>query len=322
MRRLISGGQRGSGRIRTADTEIFNLLLYQLSYRANPQVRARSMLTGAGGARGKWTFAVPAALAWCRGAFYTRPMTLRLAARFLLLGWLCGYGALLRAVELVEGPVVEATGTTATIRWKTDVVCGTRVRFGLSEDHLDGRVGEGVALAHEVTIAGLKPDTAYAYSVGTAKTWLKSDIFITAKSEGKGWVARLKEKLAGGPATRSGQQEAASTRRPTTKSPPPASQTWGSLRTLQDHFDRHGADFHATSPEDYARQAWEFLQRAKAESLPAKLDASDGTVRVWDPKSGAFGAYNRDDTTKTYFKPGSPDYFARQPGRALKLKPD
>jgi hypothetical protein len=56
----------GSGRIRTADTEIFNLLLYQLSYRANPQVRARSMPSVQAGARGNWTFAdLPACAAPC-----------------------------------------------------------------------------------------------------------------------------------------------------------------------------------------------------------------------------------------------------------------
>lgn len=39
--------------------------------------------------------------------------------------------------------------------------------------------------------------------------------------------------------------------------------------------------------------------------------------RVFDPKTGAFAAYNRDGTTKTFFKPGSPGYFERQPGRIV-----
>ena len=95
---------------------------------------------------------------------------------------------------------------------------------------------------------------------------------------------------------------------------------WGNISSLQDHFDRHGKDFHATSPDDYARQAWEFLQRATSEGLPAKIDESDGTLRVWDPRTHAFAAYNRDGTAKTYFKPGSPDYFQRQPGKPIKLK--
>ena len=96
-------------------------------------------------------------------------------------------------------------------------------------------------------------------------------------------------------------------------------QSWGNPATLPDHFSRHGSDFGATSAEDYARLAWQFLQRAKAEGLPAKVDPT-GTLRVYDPASGAFAAYNRDGTTKTFFKPGSPGYFDRQPGRPVNLK--
>jgi pyocin large subunit-like protein len=95
--------------------------------------------------------------------------------------------------------------------------------------------------------------------------------------------------------------------------------TWGNIATLPDHFARHGSDFGAASAEDYARLAWQFLQRAKAEGLPAKVDPT-GTLRVYDPESGAFAAYNRDGTTKTFFKPGRPGYFDRQPGHSVNLK--
>ena len=104
------------------------------------------------------------------------------------------------------------------------------------------------------------------------------------------------------------------------RSPPATKRIWGNFASLQDHFDRHGRDFGAKNPDDYARQSWEFIQRAIDQGLPAKVDDSDGTIRVWDPKTRAFGAYNRDGTTKTYFKPGSADYFQRQPGRPMKLK--
>ena len=57
----------------------------------------------------------------------------------------------------------------------------------------------------------------------------------------------------------------------------------------------------------------------KTTGLPAKRDA-DGSLRVFDPATGAFAAYNRDGTTKTYFKPGSPGYFERQPGTPVDLR--
>jgi pyocin large subunit-like protein len=55
------------------------------------------------------------------------------------------------------------------------------------------------------------------------------------------------------------------------------------------------------------------------EGYPAKLD-SERVLRIFDPRSGTFGAYNPDGTTKTFFKPGNARYFDRQPGRPINLK--
>ncbi|MEP6810910.1 MAG: hypothetical protein ABI992_11760 [Chthoniobacterales bacterium] len=96
-------------------------------------------------------------------------------------------------------------------------------------------------------------------------------------------------------------------------------QTWGNPASLPDHFARHGADFRARNADEYARMAAQFLQRAKTEGLPAKVDPS-GVLRVFDYGTGTFGAYNRNGTTKTFFKPGNSSYFARQPGRPIDLR--
>ncbi len=90
---------------------------------------------------------------------------------------------------------------------------------------------------------------------------------------------------------------------------------WGNPSTLQDHFDRHGADFGATDPEDYALAA-HALYLARGD-FQVKND--NGTLRVYDADTGAFGAYNRDGTTKTFFKPDDGQaYFDRQPGKLVK----
>lgn len=99
---------------------------------------------------------------------------------------------------------------------------------------------------------------------------------------------------------------------------PPTRQTWGHLDSLQDHFNRHGSDFSSKSPDDYAAQAWIFLQRARAENLPMKLDDTDRTLRVFDPATRVFGVYNSAGQTKTFFKPDNPTYWQRQPGRMVK----
>jgi hypothetical protein len=96
-------------------------------------------------------------------------------------------------------------------------------------------------------------------------------------------------------------------------------QTWGNPASLPDHFARHGSDFGARNAAEYAGLAVQFLQRARVEGLPAKIDGQ-GVLRVFDPGSGAFGAYNRDGTTKTFFKPGSRGYFERQPGQLIDLR--
>ncbi|MGE3231440.1 MAG: hypothetical protein AB7J30_18570, partial [Hyphomicrobium sp.] len=90
---------------------------------------------------------------------------------------------------------------------------------------------------------------------------------------------------------------------------------WGNPKTLADHFARHGKDFGAKSADDYAKQASDFFRRSQADRLPTKIDA-DGVIRVYDPRSNTFGAFNPDGTTRTFFKPTSPTYFDRQPGGA------
>ncbi|MDR0840583.1 MAG: hypothetical protein LBN26_04255 [Christensenellaceae bacterium] len=89
--------------------------------------------------------------------------------------------------------------------------------------------------------------------------------------------------------------------------------TWGNPQTLQDHFDRHGADFDAATPQEYAALA-HALYTARA-GFQTKVD-ENGVTRVFDPGTGAFGAYNTDGTTKTFFKPDDGQaYFDRQPGK-------
>jgi pyocin large subunit-like protein len=94
----------------------------------------------------------------------------------------------------------------------------------------------------------------------------------------------------------------------------PVQESWGNLGTLEDHFNRHGNDFNAQNATDYANQASNFLKRSQTEGLPTKI-GPDGTIRVYEPKSNTFGAYNPDGTTKTYFKPKNGiEYWNSQPG--------
>jgi pyruvate/2-oxoglutarate dehydrogenase complex dihydrolipoamide acyltransferase (E2) component len=247
--------------------------------------------------------------------------------------FLCAAAPLL-AVDVKEGPVVEAGETSATIRWTTDVECGTSVVFGLSEKSLTRRVEGSLGLRHEVKLDNLQPATTYYFQAGTARKPLTSGSFQTtgkanpppaaANPDKPGLLARIFGKKDSGatppPAATSPPAPQKSPAAPQPAPAPPAEETWGDMDTLQDHFVRHGKDFGAKNAQDYAAQAWRFLQRAMDEALPAKLDESDGTIRIWDGKTRSFAAYNRNFTTKTYFRPNSPDYFQRQPGKPIRLR--
>jgi pyocin large subunit-like protein len=92
-----------------------------------------------------------------------------------------------------------------------------------------------------------------------------------------------------------------------------SSYNWGNLKTLEDHFQRHGADFQATSSGDYAGQAQNFYDNRVI--YQSKID-ENGITRVYDPETNSFGSYNLDGSTKTFFKPNNGlDYFTKQPGK-------
>lgn len=231
-------------------------------------------------------------------------------------------GILARAVELKGQPQVTTTAKGAKITWKTDVDCGTRLEYGLNAAQLSRKAEGPVSSLHEVALEGLAAGTTYHFSLGSARTKLATGTFTTggaapAASPQPSFMRRVLDAIAPEKKSTDSPRSGAATQALPSKAPP-TRQTWGYLDSLQDHFDRHGRDFGSQSPDEYAAQAWLFLQRARAESLPTKVDDTDGTLRVFDPKTRTFAAYNRTGRTKTFFKPDSPGYWERQPGRALK----
>lgn len=218
------------------------------------------------------------------------------------------------ATEIVGTPAIARSGEQATVTWRTDVACGTRAKIEPSANVIepDDRTP---TTEHAVRITGLQANVAYQISLGTARKWLATQSLSSSAAAAPQAAPTIAPPARSATPRPSLAQIASSMIR----SAPPARRTWGNPGSLPDHFNRHGHDFGASDPEDYARKAWEFQQQASREGFPAKLD-NDGTLRVFDPKTGAFAAYNRDGTTKTFFKPGNPSYFARQPGRTIDLK--
>lgn len=240
----------------------------------------------------------------------------------ILLTFVLGVCALTAWAAEISGPVkiIATTATSLVLSWQTDVETGTRVSYGAAADQLTERAEGGVGTAHEVTLTGLKPGTKYFYAVGTARKKLAKGEFVTSGSPLAGSAPVSSSPVASTPVPKApsviGKIFAP---KPQPEAAPPTRTTWGIAGSLADHFARHGGDFQAKDADDYARMAWQFGQQAKAGGLLVKVD-EDGTRRVYDPKSGGFAAYNADGTTKTYFKPNSRDYFARQPGRLVNAR--
>lgn len=246
----------------------------------------------------------------------------------ILLGWLVSLPAAF-GLELTTPPTVELSASTAVVHWHTDVASGTRAQVfpaGAKISVPDKTPGAD----HTVILSGLQPGANYSVVVGSARIWLATNSFTTTGTAAPAKiVGAVKSGGASVPASRTSQaQTARADTHPTNASEalsveklkvPPTRKIWANWPSLPDHFARHGGDFHAKDADDYARMSWEFLQRTKTDGLPAKID-DDGVFRVFDPKSGAFASYNRDGTTKTFFKPGGRDYFERQPGQTVNLK--
>jgi phosphodiesterase/alkaline phosphatase D-like protein len=70
------------------------------------------------------------------------------------------------SVQIVGTPAVSTTSNSATIRWKTDKVAATSVKYGTSQSNMDQEKKQsGGARDHNVTLASLQPGTTYYFAI-------------------------------------------------------------------------------------------------------------------------------------------------------------
>ena len=75
-----------------------------------------------------------------------------------------------------------------------------------------------------------------------------------------------------------------------------------SRKQFEEHFAKHGREFGNVTPDQYLLLAQE-LRDAPAGGPILEIAKPDGVITRFDKRSGAFGAYNRDRTIRTFFKP-------------------
>ncbi|MBM3645244.1 MAG: hypothetical protein FJX02_12990 [Alphaproteobacteria bacterium] len=102
---------------------------------------------------------------------------------------------------------------------------------------------------------------------------------------------------------------------------PAGQKVWGasvgfaSARRLDEHFDKHGAEFGRIAKAEYLKMAQTLRDRPVGGSV-LELKRSDGVVTRFDRTSGAFLAFNSDGVIRTFFKPNDGErYFRRQAER-------
>ncbi len=78
---------------------------------------------------------------------------------------------------LIRGPYLQvATPTSMVIRWRTDALARSRVRFGTKANDLSQVADDNnLVTEHIVKLNGLSPRTKYYYSIGGLKDTLQGD---------------------------------------------------------------------------------------------------------------------------------------------------
>lgn len=265
---------------------------------------------------------------------------LRLFVRLGIVALLAAPTLFADEVHLVGTPRLEIHTNQVVLRWSTDQETGTSVLFGPTTERPTRRIKGKVGVNHVVELPGLESGIRYRVILGTARSPLQTNEFVLPSGTSNGATAVtlavvIPPHLAGLPTVgasntppefldlpvRSTNTATSLSKLPISGhlSAPPARETWFHPETVHEQFRRHGADFHARDAEDYAEKAWQFRRQAATAGFLAKKDAK-GVLRIYDPTSDTYGAYNPDGTTRTFFKPGKAGYFEHQPGKLTKLR--
>ena len=86
-------------------------------------------------------------------------------------------------------------------------------------------------------------------------------------------------------------------------------------RRLDDHYDKHGAEFGHITRQDYLRQA-QLLRDAAVGGPVLETVRADRVTTRFDRQTGAFIAFNPNGTIRTFFKPNDGErYYRRQATR-------
>jgi len=105
---------------------------------------------------------------------------------------------------------------------------------------------------------------------------------------------------------------------PSDRAPPPAtsSAAFRSRARLEEHYQKHGAEFGRITVDEYLQRAQALRDATVGGNVLEVVRPTDGVVSRFDRASGAFLAFDADGTIRTFFKPNDGEaYFRRQAKR-------
>jgi acid phosphatase type 7 len=118
-----------------------------------------------------------------------------LLSLFALLSWSLPFSAP-AAAQLIRGPYLQiCTSTSIVVRWRTDLLIDSLVRYGTNMANLSASVTDpNLSTEHEVRLVGLRPETHYAYAIGSTAGDLAAApdlFFVTAPRPGASRPTRV-----------------------------------------------------------------------------------------------------------------------------------
>ena len=87
-----------------------------------------------------------------------------------------------------------------------------------------------------------------------------------------------------------------------------------SVQRLDEHFVKHGREFGSVSRDEYLRLAQTLRDRAPGGPV-LEIVRHDGTITRFDRGTGAFLAFERDGTIRTFFRPNDGEQYFQQQAR-------
>jgi phosphodiesterase/alkaline phosphatase D-like protein len=216
-------------------------------------------------------------------------------------------------IDVVSGPSVDAASDHAVIRWRTDKVSASSIKYGTSRSNMSQEQKiSGGSRDHDVTLMGLQPGTKYYFEIVSRNGQVRK----TGEFTTQGNASASTSSTGAATASTSGGSDnvqIVSGLTPTNVTPTSATLVWKTDKVAASDV-KYGTDLHNLTQRAYERggdrdHSVDLTNLQPATTYYVAVLRRDGTVRTWGqfqtPASGTTAATPATPTTPTP-APGTP----------------